>query len=312
MKVLVAGATGALGKELVPQLVAAGHEVTGMTRSPRAIDGLKAMGADAVVADALDAAAVREAVGKAAPEVIVHQLTALKGELNPKRFDADFAMTNRLRTEGTDHLLAAAKATGVRRMVAQSFAGWNLARTGGPVKTEDEPLDRHPARSQTESMKAIEYVERTVAGDPEIEGLALRYGGFYGPGSVLGSGGYLVEQVKARKIPVVGDGAGVFSFVHFTDAASATVRAVETGEPGIYQIADDDPAPASVWLPELAKILGAKPPRRVPAWLARLVAGEAAVVMFTQARGADNTKAKRDLGWTLRYPSWREGFRKGL
>ena len=312
MKVLVAGATGALGKELVPQLVAAGHDVTGMTRSARAIDGLRALGAGAVVADALDAAAVREAVEKAEPEVIVHQLTALKGELRPKRFDEDFAMTNRLRTEGTGHLLAAAKAAGVRRMVAQSFAGWNLARTGGPVKTEDEPLDQHPARSQTETLKAIEYVERTVAGDPEIEGLALRYAGFYGPGSQLGRGGILVEQIKARKIPIVGNGAGIWSFVHFTDAASATVRAVETGEPGIYHIADDEPAATTVWLPELARILGAKPPRRVPAWLGRLVAGEAAVGMFTQARGADNTKAKRELGWTLRYPTWREGFREGL
>jgi nucleoside-diphosphate-sugar epimerase len=312
MKVLVAGATGALGRELVPQLVAAGHEVTGMTRSPRAIDGLRALGAGAVVADALDAAAVREAVAKAQPEVVVHQLTALKGDIDPKKFDQSFAMTNRLRTEGTDNLLAAAKTAGVRRMVAQSFAGWNLARTGGPVKTEDDPLDPEPATSQVETMKAIRYVESVVTGDAEIEGLALRYAGFYGPGSAIGSGGSIAARIKARKVPIVGDGGGVWSFIHFADAASATVRAVEHGDPGIYQVADDEPAPVSVWLPELARILGAKPPRRVPAWLGRLVAGEAAVRMFTEARGADNSKAKRELGWTLRYPSWRQGFREGL
>jgi nucleoside-diphosphate-sugar epimerase len=312
MKILVAGATGALGRFLVPQLVAAGHDVVGMTRSVGGVRPLRDLGADAVVADALDGAAVKDAVAKAEPEVVVHQLTALKGDLSMKHFDRDFAMTNRLRTEGTDHLLAAAKAAGVRRFVAQSFLGWNLDRTGGPTKSEDDPLDPHPVAATAESMKAIKYLEKTVTGDDAIEGLALRYGGFYGPGSMIGSGGMMVEQVRKRRFPVVGDGSGVWSFIHFTDAASATVRAVEQGDPGVYQIADDEPARASEWVPELARILGAKPPRRVPVWLGRLAAGDLGVSMFTQARGGENGKAKRELGWTLRYPSWRQGFREGL
>lgn len=312
MKVLVAGATGALGKALVPQLIAAGHEVTGMVRSETGAAALRKTGADAVIADALDGAAVKEAVAAAAPEAVVHQLTALKGDINFKKFDESFAMTNRLRTEGTDHLLAAAKAAGVRRFVIQSFAAWNLARTGGPVKTEEDPLDPDPLPAQRETAAAIKYLEETVTGDPAVEGLALRYGGFYGPGSMIGEGGAMVEQVRARKLPIIGNGAGIWSFTHFEDAASATVRAVEQGAPGIYQVTDDDPAPASVWLPELARVLGAKPPRKVPVWLGRLAAGDVGVHVFTTMRGADNAKAKRELGWTLKYPSWRQGFRDGL
>jgi 2-alkyl-3-oxoalkanoate reductase len=312
MKVLVAGATGALGRVLVPQLIAAGHEVTGMTRSETGRAALHKMDADSVVADGLDGAAVKDAVAAAAPEVIVHQLTALKGDIEFKRFDDSFALTNRLRTEGTDHLMAAARAAGVRRMVAQSFAGWNLARTGGPTKTEDDPLDPDPVPVTRKTMAAIKHVEAAVTSDPAIEGLALRYGGFYGPGSMIGNGGAMVEQIRNRKMPIVGDGAGVWTFVHYVDAAAATVRAVEQGPPGIYQIGDDDPAPAAVWIPELARILGAKPPRRVPAWVGRLAAGELGVSVFTKMRGADNTKAKRELDWTLKYPSWRQGFREGL
>lgn len=311
MKVLVAGATGALGRQLVPQLVEAGHEVTAMVRSAGRASAVQELGADAVVADALDGAAVQEAVAKASPEVVIHQLTAIK-DLNPKHFDRDFAMTNRLRTEGVDHLLAAAKSAGARRFVVQSFAGWNLARTGGPTKTEDDPLDPHPVPASAESMKAIRHLEKVVTTDSEIEGLALRYAGFYGPGSIIGSGGSMLAQIRARKVPLVGDGAGIWSFIHFTDAASATVRAVEQGDPGIYQIADDDPAAANVWLPELARILGAKPPRKVPVWLGRLAAGELGVSMFTQIRGADNAKAKRELDWQPKYASWRQGFREAL
>ena len=312
MRIMVAGATGALGRFLVPQLVEAGHEVVGMTRSVGGVRPLRELGADSVLADALDGAAVKDAVAKAEPEVVVHQLTALKGDLDLKRFDRDFAMTNRLRTEGTDHLLAAAKAAGARRFVAQSFLGWNLDRAGGPTKTEDDPLDPHPVPSTVESMKAIKYLESAVTADDAIEGVVLRYGGFYGPGSIIGRGGMMVEQVRKRKVPIIGDGSGVWSFIHFDDAASATVRAVEQGDPGIYQIADDEPARASVWIPELARILGAKPPRKVPVWLGRLAAGDLGVSMFTQARGGDNAKAKRELGWTLRYPTWRDGFRNAL
>ena len=311
MKVLVAGATGALGRELVPQLVEAGHEVTGMIRSEGSVPALRKLGADAVIADALDGAAVEAAVAKASPEVVIHQLTAIK-DLNPKHFDRDFAMTNRLRTEGVDHLLAAAKSAGARRFVVQSFAGWNLARSGGPTKTEADPLDPDPVPATVESMKAIKHLESVVTTDGEIEGLALRYGGFYGPGSTIGTGGEMLERIRARKVPLVGDGGGVWSFIHFVDAASATVRAVEHGDPGIYQIVDDDPAAANVWLPELARILGAKPPRKVPVWLARLVAGDLGVSMFTQLRGADNTLAKRELGWQPMYASWRQGFREAL
>ncbi len=312
MKVLVAGATGALGRVLVPQLIAAGHQVTGMTRSETGRAALRKVGADVVVADALDGAAVKDAVAAAAPEVIVHQLTALKGDISFKKFDESFALTNRLRTEGTDHLMAAARAAGVRRIVAQSFAAWNLARTGGPTKTEEDPLDPDPVPASRETMAAIKHVEAAVTSDAAIEGLALRYGGFYGPGSMLSKNGEMVEQIRKRKLPIIGDGAGVWTFIHFVDAASATVRAVEQGAPGIYQIGDDDPAPAAVWLPELARILGAKPPRRVPVWLGRLAAGELGVSMFTKIRGADNTKAKRELDWTLKYPSWRQGFHDGL
>ena len=312
MKVLVAGATGALGRQTVPQLIAAGHEVTGMSRSETGAAAIRAMGADAVLADALDRDRVKAAVAAAAPEVIVHELTALKIDLNFKKMNEGFAPTNRLRIEGTDNLLAAARATGVRRMVAQSFIGLNLARTGGPTKTEDDPVEADPPPSVRLLTDALNHLERVVTGDDAVEGLALRYGGFYGPGTMLAADGSMLEMVRKRRVPVIGSGNGVWSFIHVHDAAAATVRAVEQGAPGIYQIADDEPAPVKVWLPELAAAIGAKPPRHAPKWLAKLAVGEAGVKMFTEMRGAENAKAKRELDWTLRYPSWRQGFREGL
>jgi nucleoside-diphosphate-sugar epimerase len=314
MRVFVAGATGALGTQLVPQLVASGHEVVGMTRTPSKQQALRAMGARPVVADALDPDAVARAVAEAEPEVIVHQLTALSGPLDLRRPDRFFAMTNRLRTEGTDHLLAAGRAVGARRFVAQSYAGWPFARTGGPVKDETDPLDPDPPRALRATLDAILHVEEAVTGITWGEGLVLRYGGFYGPGTSLSlePGAAAVESVRKRQFPVIGDGGGIWSFVHIEDAAAATAAAVERGHAGIYQIVDDEPAPVREWLPALASALGAKPPRRLPRWLGRLVAGKAGTVMMTEVRGASNAKAKRELGWTLRYPSWRLGFAKGL
>jgi nucleoside-diphosphate-sugar epimerase len=314
MRVFVAGATGALGTQLVPQLVANGHKVVGMTRTPSKQQALRAMGARPVVADALDPDAVARAVAEAEPEVIVHQLTALSGPLDLRHPDRYFAMTNRLRTEGTDHLLAAGRAVGARRFVAQSYAGWPFARTGGPVKDETDPLDPDPPRALRATLDAILHVEEAVTGITWGEGLVLRYGGFYGPGTSLSlePGAAAVESVRKRQFPVIGDGGGVWSFVHIEDAAAATAAAVERGHAGIYQIVDDEPAPVREWLPALAGALGAKPPRRLPRWLGRLLAGEAATVMMTEVRGASNAKAKRELGWTLRYSSWRLGFAKGL
>jgi 2-alkyl-3-oxoalkanoate reductase len=317
MKVFVAGASGALGAQLVPELVAAGHQVVAMTRTASKQDGLGALGARPVVADALDPDAVAKVVGEAEPEVIVHQLTALSGAMkardmrHPERF---FATTNRLRTEATDHLLAAGRAVGARRFVAQSFGGWRWARTGGPVQTEDDPLDPDPPPALRAGLTAIRYLEEAVTTIEWGDGLVLRYGGFYGPGTgiSLAPDAQMAAPIRRRLFPQVGDGGGVWSFVHIEDAASATAAAVERGQPGIYNVVDDEPAPVREWLPVLASALGAKPPRRVPRWLGRLAAGEAATVMMTDVRGASNAKAKRELGWQLRYPSWRLGFTKGL
>jgi nucleoside-diphosphate-sugar epimerase len=308
MKVLVAGATGALGKQLVPRLVANGHEVVGMTRSESKSEAVRELGATPVVADALDPEQVARAVGEAEPEVIVHQLTALAGDPDLRHFDRYFALTNRLRTEGTDHLLAAGRAVGVHRFVIQSYAGWPFARTGGPVKTEDDPLDPTPAEGMRQSLDAIRYLEEAVTGADWTEGVVLRYGGFYGPGTSFRSGGEFVEQIRKRKFPVVGDGEGVWSFIHIEDAAEATVAAVERGRRGIYNVVDDDPAPVREWLPAAAAAVGAKPPWHVPRLVGRLLAGETATVMMTEVRGASNAKAKRELGWQPRHPSWREGF----
>jgi 2-alkyl-3-oxoalkanoate reductase len=312
MRVFVAGATGVLGRRLVPLLVEGGHEVVGMTRSPGRAAGLRALGAEPVVADALDRDAVLGVVGQARPEVVVHQLTALTGVSSFRRFDREFAATNRLRTEGTDHLLAAARAAGARRFVAQSFAGWPSARVGGPVKAEDAPFDPDPPAELRRTLDAIRHLESAVLGAEGLEGVALRYGGFYGPGTSVGDGGFLLEAVRRRRLPIVGAGTGIWSFIHIDDAAAATAAAVERGAPGPYQVVDDDPAPVSEWLPALAEAVGAKPPRRVPVWVGRLAAGEHGVVLFTEARGASNAKAKRELGWRPAYPSWRQGFRTGL
>jgi 2-alkyl-3-oxoalkanoate reductase len=312
MKVLVAGATGGLGRSLVPKLIAAGHEVTGMIRSESGAAGLRAEGANVVLADGLDAAAVNAAVDSARPEVVVHQMTALKGGVEFKKFDEGFAVTNRLRTEGTDHLLAASQAAGVRRFVVQSYAGWNLQHGGSATKTEADPLDPNPVPAQRQTMAGIKHLESVVTNADGIEGIALRYANFYGPTGDIGKGGSIVEMIQKRKLPLIGDGTGVWSFIHYDDAADATVQAVESDATGIYQIADDDPAQAAVWLPEFARILGAKPPRHIPAWLARLAVGDVGVAAFTEVRGVDNTLAKATLDWQPGYASWREGFRKGL
>jgi 2-alkyl-3-oxoalkanoate reductase len=309
MRVFIAGATGAVGTRLVPLLVAAGHEVVGTSRSEARLGELERAGATGMVMDGLDAASVRRAVLNAHPDVIVHQLTALSGQVGDMNFDKSFAATNELRTRGTDHLLAAAAEAGVGRFIAQSYAGWPSERTGGPVKTEEAPFDQNPTKASRETLAAIRYVEQKTT---DAGGLALRYGGFYGPGNAIGRGGAVVEMVKQRKLPVVGGGTGVWSFCHIDDAASATAAAVTRGAPGVYNIVDDEPAPVSEWLPELARAIGAKPPLRIPGWMARPLIGEYGVSMMTQVRGASNVKAKRELGWEPAWPSWREGFRRGL
>jgi 2-alkyl-3-oxoalkanoate reductase len=312
LRIFVAGATGVIGRRLVPLLVANGHTVIGTTRTPGKADALRGAGARPVALDALDRDAVREALIQAEPDAVVHQLTALDGFTDFRRFDEGFAATNRLRTEGTDNLLAGMWEVGVRRLVAQSFAGWPHARIGGPVKEEDDPLDPDPPAALRRTLEAIRYLEKAVLHTDGVEGTALRYGGFYGPGTSLGEGGFQLEVVRRRRFPIVGGGTGVTSFIHIDDAATATLAAVEKGTTGLYNIVDDDPAPVAEWLPALAAAIGAKPPRRVPAWVARLLVGEHGVVMMTDVRGASNAKAKRDLGWQPAYPSWRDGFRRGL
>jgi nucleoside-diphosphate-sugar epimerase len=308
MRVFVAGATGAIGKQLVPRLAAAGHEVHGMTRSESKQAMLDELGAVPVVADALDPGEVAEAVGRARPDVIVHQLTAI-GAVDMRRFDRDFALTNRLRTEGTDHLLSAGQAVGVRRFVAQGVGSYAAyARTGGPVKSEEDPLDPTPAREMRETQAAIRYVEEAVLGARWTEAIVLRYGVLYGPGTSMAPGEEQFELVRRRKFPLVGDGGGVWSFIHIADAAEATVAAIEHGTRGVYNVVDDDPATVAEWLPALAAELGAKKPMRVPRFVGRRFAGEAGVVMITDVRGASNAKAKRELGWRPAHRSWRQGF----
>jgi nucleoside-diphosphate-sugar epimerase len=306
MRVFVAGATGAIGRQLVPRLVAAGHEVHGMTRSASQKGLLEELGAVPVVADALDPEQVAEAVAVAQPEVIVHELTAI-GDLDLRHFDRSFALTNRLRTEGTDHLLAAGQAVGVKRFVAQSYFAF-YERDGGMVKTEEDPTDPSPAREMRETVAAIRHLEEAVLGATWTQGIVLRYGAFYGPGTSLAPGGEATELVRKRKFPLAGDGGGVWSFIHIADAADATVAAVERGRRGVYNVVDDEPARVAEWLPELAHTIGAKEPMRVPRLVGRVFAGEAGVVMMTELRGASNEKAKRELGWRPAHPSWREGF----
>jgi nucleoside-diphosphate-sugar epimerase len=300
MKVFVAGASGAIGTRLVPQLIERGHEVIGTSRSPENADLIQALGAEPITLDLLDPAAVRMAVLAAAPDAIVHEATALADVRFSRNIDRSFAQTNRLRREGTDALLAAAHEVGVRRFVAQSFANLRYAREGGPAKTEDAPLDPSPVTSMRDTSAAMTYLDEAVIA---LGGIALRYGSFYGAPN-----DGLIEPVRKRQLPIVGDGGGVSSFIHLVDAAAATVLALDREGPAIYNVVDDEPAPAREWLPVLAQALGAKPPRRAPVWLARLIAGEGAVMMGTTSRGASNERAKRELGWRLRYPSWRHGF----
>jgi nucleoside-diphosphate-sugar epimerase len=300
MRVFVAGASGAIGTRLVPQLIDRGHEVIGTFRSPAHAERVRALGAEPVALDLLDARAVRQAVLDAAPEAIIHQATDLADVRFGRSLDRSFASTNRLRTEGTDALLAAAREAGVRRFVAQSFASYRYAREGGPVKAEDDPLDPSPPAMARQTNAAMRHLDQAVT---NAGGIALRYGGFYGA-----SNDGLVKPVRKRQFPVIGDGDGVSSFIHLDDAAAATVLALERDLAGIYNIVDDEPAPMREWLPALAEALGAKPPRHVPLWLAGLVAGKGMVMMAVGSRGASNAKAKRELGWTLRYPSWRQGF----
>lgn len=309
MRVFVAGATGAVGRRLVPALVAAGHEVVGTTRHPARAGELRAAGARPSVLDPMNREAVREAVAAARPAVVIHELTSLSRVRSLRRLDREFAATNALRTQGLDHLLDAAIAAGARRFLAQSFTGWTNQRAGGPVKTEDDPLDPLPIATSRETLAAIRYLETAVISTGEIDGLALRYGLLYGPGTGVERGGPIAEWVRRRWFPVVGGGAGVWSLVHIDDAVGATVAAVDRGDPGVYNITDDDPARANEWIPYLAAVLGAKPPRRIPAWLARPIVGAHGVAMMTASRGSSNTKAKEKLGWRLTYPSWREGFR---
>ncbi|HET9347494.1 MAG TPA: NAD(P)-dependent oxidoreductase [Candidatus Limnocylindrales bacterium] len=307
MRVFVAGAGGAVGKRLVPMLVARGHLVTGTATSERVAEAIRSLGASAVVVDGLDAAGVGEAVARAEPDAIIHEMTALSGTPDFKHFDRWFALTNRLRTEGTRNLLAAAHASGVKRFVAQSFTGWSNARTGSWVKTEDDALDPNPVKEQTETLAAIKYLERAVLSAP-LDGIVVRYGGLYGPGSSE----KLVEVLNKRMFPVIGDGAGMISSTHIDDAAGGTLAALERGRPGIYNIVDDEPARARDFIPAIAEAVGAKPPLHVPAWLGRLFAGEVAVTMMTEGRAASNEKARRELDWQPIWPSWRDGFRDGL
>ena len=302
MKVLVAGATGALGRQILPRLIEAGHEVAGTTTRPDKQAQLQEMGATPFVMDGLDGEAVGQAVAAFEPEVIVHELTALSS-VDMRDFEGSFALTNRLRTEGTDHLLAAGRAVGVKRFVAQSFAGWPYARIGSLVKTEEDALDPEPIAPMRDTLAAIRHLENAVVGADWTEGVVLRYGGLYGPGT---SAGDIVEMIRRRQFPILGGGAGIWSFVHVEDAADATALAVERGPRGIYNIVDDEPAATRDWVPVVASQLGAGAPRRIPRWIGRLFAGEAVATMSTEARGASNERARRVLGWRPRHASWRD------
>jgi nucleoside-diphosphate-sugar epimerase len=308
MRIFIAGASGAIGRSLIAALTRRGHDVTGTTRTPTKTDQLAALGARPVVVDALDRDQLVKAVIDARPDVLIHQMTAI-GAINFRDVDSSFALTNRLRTRATDYLLEAADAAGVRRFVAQSYTGWPNQRTGGPVKTEQDPLDPNPLPRTERTLAAIRHVESTV---DKAGGVVLRYGSFYGPGNALGRGGDMLELVRKRRLPLVGGGTGIWSFIHIDDAAGATAVAAEDGPTGIFNIVDDEPAAVREWLPYLASVVGAKPPMRVPAWLVRPILGGTGMAAMTSVRGASNAKARRELGWVPRFGSWREGFRSGL
>lgn len=302
MKVFVAGGGGAVGASLLPKLIDAGHAVVATANSPQGVVEIEHRGASGVHMDGLDPADVLDAVGLAQPDAIVHEMTALSGNSSLRHWDRWFALTNRLRTEGTANLLEAASRFGVRRFVAQGYTGWTNSRSGGPVKSEEDPLDPDPPKEMRKTMRAIRELERAVL-DADLEGLVLRYGSLYGPGTAYAT--EFVELARERKLPVIGDGGGVWSFIHVDDAADATVVAVERGEPGIYNIVDDDPAQAADWIPVLAQRSGGDPPRHLPVWLGRLATGEVGVSLMTRIRGSSNAKAKRELGWSPAHPSWR-------
>jgi nucleoside-diphosphate-sugar epimerase len=311
MKIFVAGATGAIGKRLVPALRARGYDVVGLTRSPDKSGVLRSAGAHPVVADALDRTAMIRALEQAKPDVVIDELTSLAGLRDFKHFDREFAMTNRLRTEGTDILLAAARSAGVQRFIAQSYAG-GYETTGSVLKTESDPLDPHPPRKQQPTIDAVRHLEQAVLAEHTMTGIALRYGSLYGPGTNMALDGDMSVLVRARKVPIIGNGAGVWSFLHVDDAASATVAAIERAGAGVYNVCDDEPARVSEWLPEYARALGAKRQWHIPAWLGYLFVGEVGIALMTRIRGASNEKAKRELGWRPRYSTWRQGFWTGL
>jgi nucleoside-diphosphate-sugar epimerase len=312
MRIFVAGASGAVGGQLVPLLVAGGHQVIATTRTPEKRERLRAQGSEPVVVDGLDGDAVRQAVVAAHPDAIVHEMTAIASLLDLKRLDDELALTNRLRTEGTRHLLAAARAAGTPKLVAQSYTGWPNERRGGRVKTEDDPLDPDPPPAMRRSLAAIRALEELVTTAPGIAGTVLRYGSLYGPGTSIAARGEIVEMLRRRRFPLLGGGAGVWSFLHVEDAARATRLALERHAPGLYNVVDDEPAEVRDWLPYLARAVGARPPIRLPAWIGRLAVGEAGLSMMTRIRGSSNEKVKRDLGWQPQYVTWREGFARGL
>jgi len=308
MRIFVAGATGAIGLQLVPQLIAAGHSVVGTTRTAAKAELIKRMGAEPVIADGLDAPAIRAAVIAAEPDTIIDQMTDLADVTDIRHFDRAFTATNRLRTQGTDFLLAAAREAGAGRFIAQSFCGWTYGRGGEEIKTETDALDPDPPAELRRTLQAIQHLEDAVTGSADPEGIVLRYGSFYGPDTGMLSRA-MIDQLRGRRVPLIGGGGGRWSFIHVEDAAAATVAAVDRGKPGnIYNIVDDEPAEVSEWLPALATVVGARPPIRVPAWLGRLFAGEHLVSMMTEVRGGSNAKAKQELGWQPAHPSWRQGF----
>jgi 2-alkyl-3-oxoalkanoate reductase len=312
MRVFVAGATGAIGRRLIHKLVQSGHSVAGMTRTAGKAPLLRVLGAEPIIVDALDSDAVAKAIQDVRPEVIVNELTAIPVRLNIRRFEEDFALTNRLRTEGTDNLIAGARDVGIRRFISQSYAAWPYVRQGSKIKIEEDPFDSNPPIALRSTLEALQYLESVTRGMQGVKGIVLRYGAFYGPGTSLSEGGSMVEDLRRRKFPIVGKGTGMWSFIHIDDAAAATAAAVEHGAAGVYNIVDDDPAPVSEWLPALAEAIGAPKPLHLPAFIAKFFVGEQGIMMMTEIRGASNAKAKRNLQWKPQWPTWRGGFREGL